>query len=55
MSVDEYKILRSQNVTLELGKYSKYPPYAFTEYGILMLLGLKEKRREISKKKINPK
>ena len=35
-----YKILRSQNVTLELeqGKYSKYLPYAFTEEGVYMLM-----------------
>ena len=30
--------LRSQNVTLEAGSYSKYPPYAFTEQGIYMLM-----------------
>jgi len=35
-----YRILRSQNVTLELeqGKYSKYLPYVFTEQGIYMLM-----------------
>src|SRR3990172_5204898 len=32
----EYKALRSQNVTLKRGQHSKYPPYAFTEHGILM-------------------
>ena len=34
-----YKILRFQSETLELeqGKYSKYPPYAFTEQGVAML------------------
>lgn len=31
------KILRSQNVILGHGTYAKYPPYAFTEYGVLML------------------
>ena len=30
--------LRSQNVTLEMGAYSKYPPNAFTEQGIYMLM-----------------
>jgi phage regulator Rha-like protein len=29
--------LRSQIVTLEQGKYSKYLPYAFTEQGVVML------------------
>jgi hypothetical protein len=33
----EYQSLRSQNVTLKWGEHSKYPPYAFTEHGILML------------------
>ena len=33
----EYVRLRSQNVTLKRGQHSKYLPYAFTEYGILML------------------
>lgn len=35
---DEYnQILRSQIATLEQGSYSKYLPYVFTEYGVLML------------------
>ena len=36
---EEYNSLRSQFATLEIGrgKYSKYPPYAFTEQGIAML------------------
>lgn len=36
---DEYQSLRSQNVTLEIGrgKYSKYLSYAFTEQGVAML------------------
>ena len=34
---DEYDLLRSQNVTLKRGQYIKYPPYAFTEHGVLML------------------
>ena len=34
---EEYKALRSHFVTLKRGQHSKYPPYAFTEHGILML------------------
>jgi len=36
---DEYNSLRSQFVTLEIGrgKYSKYLPFAFTEQGVAML------------------
>ena len=36
---DEYNHLRSQFVTLEVGrgKYSKYLPFAFTEQGVAML------------------
>src|ERR1700730_4538682 len=41
LSKNEWKILRSQFVTLELeegrGKFSKYLPYAFTEHGVTML------------------
>lgn len=38
LTAEEYKkVLRSQNVTLKRGQHSKYPPYAFTEHGILML------------------
>lgn len=37
LTTEEHKALRSQNVILEKGQYSKYPPYAFTEHGILML------------------
>ena len=33
-------LLRSQNVTLEAGAYSKYPPNAFTEQGIYMLMSV---------------
>jgi hypothetical protein len=32
------KNLRSQNVTLDVGAYSKYPPNVFTEQGIYMLM-----------------
>jgi phage regulator Rha-like protein len=37
LTTEEYKSLRSQNATLKRGQHSKYPPYAFTEHGILML------------------
>lgn len=37
LTQDENNFLRSQFVTLEKGKYSKYPPYAFTEQGVAML------------------
>jgi hypothetical protein len=33
----ELQSLRSQNATLKQGEHAKYPPYAFTEHGILML------------------
>ena len=38
----EYKSLRSQIVTLEIGrgKHSKYLPFAFTEQGVAMLSGV---------------
>ncbi|MEN8249690.1 MAG: ORF6N domain-containing protein [Bacteroidota bacterium] len=37
LTIDEHKALRSQNATLKRGQHSKYPPYAFTEHGVLML------------------
>jgi hypothetical protein len=40
LTMEEYKSLRSQNVTLEIygrGKFSKYAPFAFTEQGVAML------------------
>ena len=37
LTKDEFDNLRSQNVTLERGKYLKYLPFAFTEHGVLML------------------
>lgn len=48
LSLREHQSLRSQNATLKHGKHSKYPPYAFTEHGILMLSSiLKSKRAEV--------
>ena len=45
MTIKKEISLRSQNATLESnnngrGKYSKYLPFVFTEYGIMMLSGL---------------
>ena len=37
LTTEEYRSLRSQNVILKRGEHSKYPPYAFTEHGVLML------------------
>ena len=42
LSKEEWNVLRSQIVTLEQGKgrYPKYLPYAFTEYGATMLASI---------------
>ena len=42
LSRDEYHFLRTQNASLESGKgkYSKYPPFAFTEQVVAMLSGI---------------
>ena len=40
LTTSEYDILRSQFATLKRGRHSKYLPFAFTEYGILMLSGI---------------
>jgi len=37
LTTAEYNSLRSQFATLKRGRHSKYPPFAFTEHGILML------------------
>ncbi|MCH7535635.1 MAG: ORF6N domain-containing protein [Bacteroidetes bacterium] len=37
LTTEEYRSLRSHFATLEIGKHSKHPPYAFTEHGVLML------------------
>ena len=46
---EEWKSLRSQFVILEKGrgKYSKYPPYAFTEQGVAMLSGVLKSSRAV--------
>ncbi len=46
LTMAEYReALRSQNVTLKRGQHSKYPPYAFTEHGILMLSSILRSER----------
>jgi len=49
LSRDEAAILRSQIATLEngRGKYSKYPPLAFTEHGVVMLSSVLNSDRAI--------
>lgn len=49
LSTEEWNSLRSQFVTLEKGrgKYSKYPPFAFTEQGVAMLSGILNSPRAI--------
>jgi len=49
LSTEEWNSLRSQIVTLEKGrgKYSKYPPFAFTEQGVAMLSGILNSPRAI--------
>ncbi len=37
LTPDENTVLRSHIATLKRGEHSKYPPFAFTEHGILML------------------
>lgn len=37
LTTEEYAALRSQFATLKRGRHSKYPPFVFTEHGILML------------------
>ncbi|MFA7208709.1 MAG: ORF6N domain-containing protein [Parcubacteria group bacterium] len=43
----EAKILRYQFGTLEMGKYSKYLPYVFTEQGVAMLSSVLKSERAI--------
>ena len=49
LTMEEWSVLRSQIVTLEKGrgKYSKYPPMAFTEQGIAMLSSVLKSNRAI--------
>jgi hypothetical protein len=45
LTQEEHQSLRSQNATLKRGQHSKYPPYAFTEHGILMLSSVLKSER----------
>ena len=47
LSKEENRSLRSQNVILERGKYSKYLPFAFTEQGVAMLSSVLNSERAI--------
>lgn len=49
LTAQEWSALRSQIATLEKGrgKFSKYPPFAFTEQGVAMLAGLLNSQRAI--------
>jgi hypothetical protein len=50
LSENEWKILRSQNVTLKPGRgqHRKYLPYAFTEQGVAMLSSVLRSNRAIA-------
>jgi len=37
LTIEEYASLMSHIATLKRGKHSKYPPFVFTEHGLLML------------------
>ena len=47
LTLEEERSLRSQFVTLERGKHSKYLPYAFTEQGVAMLSSVLRSKRAI--------
>jgi hypothetical protein len=49
LTKEEWKLLRSQSVTLEIGKghYPKYLPFAFTEQGVAMLSAVLNSQRAI--------
>ena len=47
LTKEENRALRSQNVILERGKYSKYLPFAFTEQGVAMLSSILNSERVI--------
>lgn len=47
LNAEETKNLRFQFGTLEVGKYSKYLPYVFTEQGVAMLSGILNSKRAI--------
>jgi phage regulator Rha-like protein len=47
LTKEESQSLRSQNVTLKRGQYSKYLPFAFTEQGVAMLSSVLNNERAI--------
>jgi len=47
LTKEENRVLRSQNVILKPGKYSKYLPFAFTEQGVAMLSTVLNSERAI--------
>jgi hypothetical protein len=47
LTKEENEVLRSQFVTLEKGKYSKYLPFAFSEHGILQLSNVLKSKQAI--------
>jgi hypothetical protein len=47
LTKEENRSLRSQNVILERGRYSKYLPFAFTEQGVAMLSSVLNSERAI--------
>lgn len=48
LSLEEDHALRSQNATLKQGEHGKYPPFAFTEHGVLMLANVLRSERAIA-------
>jgi len=47
LTVEEYRVLRSQFGTLKRGEHAKYLPYAFTEQGVAMLSSVLNNPRAI--------
>jgi len=48
LTKEKNEVLRSQFVTLEQGKYSKYLPFAFSEHGILQLSNVLKSKQAIA-------
>lgn len=48
LTLEEDHALRSQTVTLKQGEHAKYPPFAFTEHGVLMLANVLRSERAIA-------
>ncbi|MBL4755620.1 MAG: ORF6N domain-containing protein [Flavobacteriales bacterium] len=53
LTTEEYQSLRSQNAILKRGQHSKYPPYAFTEHGVLMLSNVLKSEKSRQSKSTN--